>query len=83
MNVETIIEKINSDIADKVQEISLTAPRRIQIKVAREHLKAVLTYLKEQFGFTHLAPSAASTWAKISKWSTTCPATSPRSMSAS
>jgi Ni,Fe-hydrogenase III component G len=54
MSVETIVEKINSDIKDKVQEASLTAPRRVQLKVAREHLNAVLTYLKEQFGFAHV-----------------------------
>lgn len=54
MNAETIVEKINSDIREKIQEISLTAPRRVQLKVAREQLNAILTYLKEQFGFTHL-----------------------------
>jgi Ni,Fe-hydrogenase III component G len=54
MNPETIVEKIHSDIKDKVQEVALTAPRRIQVKVGREHLNAVLTYLKEQFGYTHL-----------------------------
>jgi NADH-quinone oxidoreductase subunit C len=55
MNVETIIQKINSDIKDKVQEVSTTAPLRINVKVAREQLLVVLTYLKEQFGFTHMA----------------------------
>ena len=55
MNVETIIQKINSDITDKIQEVSTTAPLRINVKVAREQLLAVLTYLKEQFGFTHMA----------------------------
>lgn len=54
MNAETIVEKVNSDIQDKIQEISLTAPRRVQLKVGREQLNAVLTYLKEQFGFTHV-----------------------------
>lgn len=54
MNAETIVEKINSAIRDKIQEIALTAPRRVQLKVAREQLNAVLTYLKEQFGFTHV-----------------------------
>jgi len=54
MNAETIVEKINQDIKDKVQEVSLAAPRRVQVKVAREQLNAVLTYLKEQFGYTHL-----------------------------
>ncbi|MBU4307580.1 MAG: NADH-quinone oxidoreductase subunit C [Candidatus Aminicenantes bacterium] len=54
MNAETIVEKVNSDIREKIQEISLTAPRRVQLKVAREQLNAILTYLKEQFGFTHL-----------------------------
>ena len=55
MNVETIIQKINSDIMDKIQEVSTTAPLRINVKIAREQLLAVLTYLKEQLGFTHLA----------------------------
>lgn len=54
MNAETIVEKVNSDIRDKIQEISLTAPRRIQLRVAREQLNDVLTFLKEQFGFTHV-----------------------------
>jgi Ni,Fe-hydrogenase III component G len=55
MNVEAIIQKINAEIKDKVQEVSLAAPLRINVKVAREQLLAVLRYLKEQFGFTHLA----------------------------
>ena len=55
MNVEAIIQKINAEIKDKVQEVSLAAPLRINIKVAREQLLAVLRYLKDQFGFTHLA----------------------------
>ncbi len=54
MNPETIVEKITSDIKDKIQEATLAAPRRINVKVGREHLRAVLTYLKEQLGFTHL-----------------------------
>jgi Ni,Fe-hydrogenase III component G len=54
MNSETIIEKIKSNIQDKIQEIALAAPRRIQVKVSREQLNAVLAYLKEQFGYTHL-----------------------------
>jgi Ni,Fe-hydrogenase III component G len=55
MNVEAIIQKINSEIKDKVQEVSVTAPLRINVKVAREQLLAVLQYLKIQLGFTHLA----------------------------
>jgi Ni,Fe-hydrogenase III component G len=55
MNVENIIQKINAEIKDKVQEVSLAAPLRINVKVAREQLLAVLQYLKEQLGFTHLA----------------------------
>ncbi|HUU06153.1 MAG TPA: NADH-quinone oxidoreductase subunit C [Patescibacteria group bacterium] len=54
MNAETIVEKVNSDIREKIQEISLTVPRRIQLRVAREQLNDVLTFLKEQFGFTHV-----------------------------
>ncbi len=54
MNAETIVEKIKSDITDIIQETSLSAPRRIQLKVARENLNKVLIYLKEQLGFTHL-----------------------------
>ena len=55
MNVEAIIQKINSEIKDKVQEVSLAAPLRINVKVDRAQLLVVLKYLKEQFGFTHLA----------------------------
>jgi Ni,Fe-hydrogenase III component G len=55
MNAETIVQKINSEIKDKVQEVSLAAPLRINVKVDRGQLLAVLQYLKEQFGFTHLA----------------------------
>ena len=55
MNVEAIIQKINVEIKDKVQEVSLAAPLRINVKVAREQLLAVLKYLKDQLGFTHLA----------------------------
>jgi NADH:ubiquinone oxidoreductase subunit C len=55
MNVEGIVQKINSEIKDKVQEVSVAAPLRINVKVAREQLLPVLTYLKEQFGFTHMA----------------------------
>jgi len=54
MNAENILEKISSDIQGKVLEAALSAPRRIQVKVQRENLFAVLTYLKAQFGFTHL-----------------------------
>jgi Ni,Fe-hydrogenase III component G len=55
MNAEAIIQKINSEIKDKVQEVSLAAPLRVNVKVAREQLLAILKYLKEQLGFTHLA----------------------------
>jgi Ni,Fe-hydrogenase III component G len=55
MNAETIIEKINTEIKDKIQEAVLAAPRRINVKVDREQLLAVLRYLKDQFAFTHLA----------------------------
>ena len=54
MNAEAIVEKISSEIKDKIQEVALSAPRRINVKVDREHLTAVLAYLKEQLGFTHL-----------------------------
>ena len=54
MNTEILLEKINSEAKDKIQEATLAAPRRITIKVEREHLNAVLSILKEQFGFTHL-----------------------------
>jgi Ni,Fe-hydrogenase III component G len=54
MNAEAIIEKITSDIKDKVQEAVLSAPRRIQVKTGREQLNAVLHYMKETLGFTHL-----------------------------
>ncbi len=55
MNNEEIIAKINSELKDKVQEALAAAPRRINVKVAREHLLAVLAYLKDQFRMAHLA----------------------------
>ena len=55
MNVEAIIQKINTEIKDKVQEVSLAAPLRINVKVDRAQLLPVLQYLKAQLGFTHLA----------------------------
>jgi Ni,Fe-hydrogenase III component G len=55
MNAEDIVQKINSDIKDKVLDAAMVAPRRINVKVEREELLAVLRFLKEQFGFTHLA----------------------------
>jgi len=55
MNNEAIIEKINSELKDKVQEAVAAAPRRINVKVGREHLLAVLTYFKDQFRMAHLA----------------------------
>lgn len=54
MNTEILLEKINSEVRDKIQPATLAAPRRIDIKVERERLNAVLSYLKEQLGFTHL-----------------------------
>jgi len=54
MNTETILDKILGEAKDKIQEASLAAPRRIQVKTGREQLNALLSYLKEQFGFTHL-----------------------------
>jgi Ni,Fe-hydrogenase III component G len=54
MNAEAIVEKLTGEIRDKIQEAALTAPRRIQVKVQRQHLNAVLAYLKNQLGFTHL-----------------------------
>jgi Ni,Fe-hydrogenase III component G len=55
MNAETIIEKINTEIKDKIREVALATPRRINVKVDRKQLLAVLRYLKDQFAFTHLA----------------------------
>ena len=55
MNNEEIIEKINSELKDKVQEAVAAAPRRINVKVGREHLLVVLAYLKDQFRMAHLA----------------------------
>ena len=54
MNIETILDKINSEAKDKIQEATLAAPRRINVKVGREHLNALLSYLKGELGFTHL-----------------------------
>ncbi len=54
MNTEILLEKINSEAKDKIREAILAAPRRIDIKVEREHLNGMLSYLKEQLGFTHL-----------------------------
>jgi len=55
MNVEEIVQKINAEIKDKVQEVVITAPLRINVKVDRKQLLFVLQYLKDQFGFTHMA----------------------------
>jgi Ni,Fe-hydrogenase III component G len=55
MNVEAIVQKINAEIKDKVQEVSISAPLRIHIKVDRKQLLAVLRYLKDQLAFTHMA----------------------------
>jgi Ni,Fe-hydrogenase III component G len=54
MNAEAIVAKISGEIKDKVREVALSAPRRVQVKTDREHLNAVLAYLKNQLGFTHL-----------------------------
>jgi Ni,Fe-hydrogenase III component G len=55
MKPEDIVEKINAEIRDKVLEASITAPLRINLKVARERLLAVLQYLRDQLGFAHMA----------------------------
>jgi len=55
MNIEEIVEKINAGIKDKVQEAAAAAPRRINLKVDRQHLLSVLSYLKDQFHMAHLA----------------------------
>ncbi len=55
MNNEEIIAKINSGLKDMVQEAVAAAPRRINVKVDRNHLLAVLAYLKDQFHMAHLA----------------------------
>jgi len=55
MNNEAIIEKINAELKDKVQEAVAAAPRRINVKVDRKHLLAVLTFIKDQFRMSHLA----------------------------
>ena len=54
MNPETILETIQRDIKEKIMEAFLSAPRRIQVRVQRDQLNAVLAYLKQQFAFTHL-----------------------------
>jgi Ni,Fe-hydrogenase III component G len=54
MNPETILEAISGDVKDKILEATLSAPRRIQVKVQRENLNAVLAYLKKTHGFAHL-----------------------------
>jgi Ni,Fe-hydrogenase III component G len=54
MNSEAIFEKINGEIKDKILEAALSAPRRINVKVDRGQLLAVLAYLKDQFHFAHL-----------------------------
>ena len=55
MNSEAIFDKINGEIKDKILEASIAAPRRINVKVDRGQLLAVLTYLKNQLHFAHLA----------------------------
>jgi len=55
MNVEEIVQKINTEIQDKVQEVAITAPLRINVKVDRNQLLFVLQYLKDKLSFTHMA----------------------------
>jgi Ni,Fe-hydrogenase III component G len=55
MNNEEILDKINAGLKEKVQESAWAAPRRINLKVDRQHLLSVLGYLKEQFRMAHLA----------------------------
>jgi membrane-bound hydrogenase subunit beta len=55
MNNEEIIGKINTELKDKVLEASAAAPRRINVRVAAEHLLSVMAYLRDQFRFAHLA----------------------------
>ncbi|HSQ35367.1 MAG TPA: NADH-quinone oxidoreductase subunit C [Candidatus Binatia bacterium] len=55
MNSEAIFEKINGDIKDLIIEAAQVAPRRINVKVDRGQLLAVLAFLKDQLHFTHLA----------------------------
>jgi Ni,Fe-hydrogenase III component G len=55
MNSEEIFARINGDIRDLVLETAVAAPRRINVKVDRAQLLAVLAYLKDQLQFTHLA----------------------------
>jgi Ni,Fe-hydrogenase III component G len=55
MNSETILEKINGEIKDKILEASVAAPRRINVRVERRQLLGVLAYFKDQLHFTHLA----------------------------
>ena len=54
MNPETILAKIQGDLAARIQEAALVAPRRIQLKANPEQLTAVLASLKESFGLAHL-----------------------------
>jgi Ni,Fe-hydrogenase III component G len=54
MNAEAIVERLTNELKDKIQEVALTAPRRVEVRVQREHLNAVLACLKESLGFTHL-----------------------------
>jgi Ni,Fe-hydrogenase III component G len=54
MNPDTMLETIIRDMQGKMLEAALTAPRRIQVKVQCQQLNAVLAYLKETFGLTHL-----------------------------
>lgn len=55
MNSEQIFEKINGEIKDLILEAAIVAPRRINVRVDREKLLAVLAYLRDRCGFTHLA----------------------------
>lgn len=54
MNSETILAKIQGDLAASIMETALTAPRRIQLKVQPGQLPAVLARLKQSLGLVHL-----------------------------
>jgi membrane-bound hydrogenase subunit beta len=55
MKNEDIIERIGRDLAGQFLEAAPAAPRRITIRTDRGHLLSVLTYLRDQFQFAHLA----------------------------
>jgi len=54
MKDNEFIDKIKDFLKDKIMEIANPAPRRIFLRVDKEHLLSIVQFLKD-IGFTHLS----------------------------